>query len=1451
MTQAGGASDKYGNEYESWWTITRLMDVLSGRAHTITLEPIGPGGAGVEFAVREPDRTVREQVKSGTSRPNLSLNTVARDLVRPVLDHLHRGDSIRFVLASPAREFTGLLDGVKAGRPDPDGLEAFASLLGAERGEVQDLLERIEVEHWPGSALRNHVEARVGEQVSGSPSSIVRRLHGWLFQKVHQTIDANDVRSFLGEDGLHPRDLRDDPAVAVVLRQSVDRYVRRLRSAAGPIAIVGRHELETLVQQLEGGARIVMLHGDPGIGKSQVIGKLLERFDSVPAVVIRMDALQSVAYTASQLGEQFGLNGSPGQLLGAFSADQPSLLVVDQLDAVSSFSGRITEAFAAVEDLLDRSRSWPQMRVLLSVRTVDLRRDPRFAAILKREDCVEVELGGLNPDQIAEALEAAEGTAISEKIRRSELVKNPLYLRLAVDAGASFGRDAQLTPTDLFDAVEVEAQRSAPDGTDVGQWNTVMQALARTMVDSESLTVPASIAVPFRLTVDSLVSAGLLIEDGSGISFFHERFMDHVFARSFVDAGESLREFLLGSGQALFRRGQTRQVLQRLIDLQPRRFFDVALDLLEDGAIRTHIKQVVIEVARGLSPTPSEWRRCASVAKKLEFAGNEIRELLGLPAWFDACHAADGLQELMEEPFAAQVVPVMLRNLGERPDALRDVLLPRLDAGRFSDEVRYSLLQTRHQRPSALVEELVARGCIDETVEGLAVVPDGVWTLTYTFKPGDPVATWWVALMLRRALQLCDEQGLADPFEHGVLSRHYSHAPLSEIADAAPEEFLEAVLPFVLDLARRTVHLSEGDEHARSRWDRYFHSSLDDLDEAIFDAVATAVASASRDPRAGAEAIRHLSSEEQPTRAAAYLTARALEAIGDADLAFSWLVDEPKNLRLKWDGLRYGTSASLIRQFASSASPTSISRLLSLVHSEVPPFEKSTYGWKRRGWAEWSLLLAFPEAVLPVESLRRREELIRKFGSEAPKPTTITSGMVRSPIGHQAASRMSDEQWLRAMESYHGNREHWDGDFLKGSALELSRLLEQLAEEDPERFLQLGLSLTPQHNSTYIEHLIRGLAGKVRVNDLLTLASRARMSHGTSVGRTVAWAFEKHAGPWPPEAVELICAIACDEDPSPGSEGFADERKLADQLTMLGLNSNRGAAAHALAKHVWAKPELDITTIRTIRQLVEDDVPAIRDAACEVVGALSHLDESTAVELAEALFARGLEPLATVEGFTLFRYAAFRSPWVRVELLSHALEHGDVEVATNAGAVWAAMAHFELLDPRLPGEFRNLTASARIGVAGARMHSNQNLEVICEILSDSETSVREEAVQRLRHLTEIPTKELSELLRWCLASENFTEVAEGLVDLLLDYDDLYPREAILVLERALSASTLATAVQQRRGSTGSIPDILKILLRLQRQDPVLFGDAVLDCMDAMIETQSRYLWHLLDEDDAD
>ena len=97
--------------------------------------------------------------------------------------------------------------------------------------------------------------------------------------------------------------------------------------------------LNPIAEDARGGD--VVLTGKAGAGKTGCVIECVEalRSQGIRVLAFRLDRLSPVSSTHA-FGQQLGLEESPALVLAAAAEDHEAVLVVDQLDAVSTISGR-------------------------------------------------------------------------------------------------------------------------------------------------------------------------------------------------------------------------------------------------------------------------------------------------------------------------------------------------------------------------------------------------------------------------------------------------------------------------------------------------------------------------------------------------------------------------------------------------------------------------------------------------------------------------------------------------------------------------------------------------------------------------------------------------------------------------------------------------------------------------------------------------------------------------------------------------------------------------------------------------------------------------------------------------------------------------------------------------------------------------------------------------------
>ena len=521
-----------------------------------------------------------------------------------------------------------------------------AAAWGIDDETTWRYLQHVHVEHHPHETLGRLVHLTYERLVRGDPAAAVDALGSWLTEHLQEILTAPEVWAYLSSAGHSRRLLAGDPDTIAALNATVERHRRRADDAQPTIGIVEQPYVAQVVDQLISGEdhQVVIVHGRAGSGKSTVASESVSELvrKGWHAAALRMDGVNAATRSARALGKDNDLAESPVILLDGVADGSPAVLLVDQLDAVSTYAGRIPESFDAVTELLEQARLIPNLKILLVVRTVDLEQDPRLRNL--RADTARatpLTIGDLDPEAVRRALQAGDIDVTDLAETTLNLLRVPLHFAVFSRLSPEAQRIPYRTLPELYDQYTTELRQQVERQLGHLDWADIITVLVDHMNQQETLLAPEAVLDPFpRLEVNSLVSASVLVRDGTRVGFFHETYFDYLFARAFVTGGHDLHDFLADSGQYLFRRAQARQVLEYLAATDRKEFRQTVVRLLTSDRIRAHLRDVVAGVLRQLDADPDDVRCLESVM----FGGGSVEArllpLLSIPAWFDAADQA-------------------------------------------------------------------------------------------------------------------------------------------------------------------------------------------------------------------------------------------------------------------------------------------------------------------------------------------------------------------------------------------------------------------------------------------------------------------------------------------------------------------------------------------------------------------------------------------------------------------------------------------------------------------------------------------------------------------------------------------------------------------------------------------------------------------------------------------
>ena len=1330
-------------------------------------------------------------------------------------------------------EFTASL-----GRGRREHLSKVAEAWQVSSEEAWHLLQRVRVEVYSVHDIKKHVNNAVKFLFVGDPSTVIGELHSFCYKYLQRSFTAPRVWAHLESKDFQRRLFRGDKIVPNQLDRTLKRQQRRIEASMPEGGLVARKDVDMVLEKLRdvSGKQIVLVDGRAGTGKSTLVSAVAKVLNGEGwfVAVARMDTNSSLP-TSDHLGKVMGLTDSPSVLLAGVAEGSQALLVIDQLDAVSTYSGRMSDNFDAVDEVLGEMERAANVKVLLVVRTVDLEADPRLRALLQPEKRVERHtVGNLDIEDVKEQL-SAQGMDVPTSDSTLELLRIPLHYAVFCRLSDSARSQEYKTLQSLYTSYTEELRKRIERELGHLNWTQITGALVEHMSKSEVLTAPpAALDRASQLEVAALESESVLVRDEAGVSFFHESYFDYLFARSFVAAGRTLHEFLVESEQVLFRRAQTRQVLEHLAATNRQRFLKIVVELLASDRIRSHLKALVIHVLRQIDPRSADWDALDPLAWSDSLFGSKLVTLLHHPGWFDAVDSLGYWEEWLACPRRVdRVFPQLRVAARERPARVAELVRPYIAQ---SEEWRVRLRSLiEWSLRSELVDiavELVERGQADDTRGPIAVNSD-FWSILHSLKNEDPPgAARLIGAFLRRGLQRAQQDGSDDPFKSGHLSsQSQSASVIADVAAAAPTEFLQYVLPFVVDVAMVDQYQSDWFLPAGLRWRPRIQSADYTVEDIVFTATGNALRTlADTSPKECETFLKTLRLAD--SLELRFLTCRALTIMNDPDNAIDWITSDSRNLVLGWTRSQRWASRELIKTHSPHCSTALFKTLESKILGHSPEWERQD----TRGRSRYRLLSALDATRMSDPATRELQRLERRFPTPPTGPPKRTGAhRVESPISDDDSVHMSDDDWLSALQEFDRDETTWDGPVPVGGARELARVLGSRTKEDPKRFAKLALRFTKEVPATAMNETLHNVVGTIDLALLTELCQHAHDIYGADVSQSVCRVISD-SDEVNSELVALIAFYSQDPDPqkeTANTEAGESRVFIGLDLFTAGLNSARGQAALAAASILFAGAHHTDTLLPLIEALARDKVLAVRTCAAEAAIALLNHAPSQALNIAEQLFEGPIAVLDAITSERLLTYAVLRDPQRFAPVLATVLD-GPTEIARRGGRIWA-VAH---LNERLPLDvatnFQDLPTGARRGAAEVfAVNVNDSLDILPHVFNDHDPEVRQNSGTAMRNLDQIPASDRDALIDSFMTSKAFPTQMENLIYTLENMTSRLPPNTITVCELAVNTNGSDLGdIRTAASVMGS--HIITIILRLYKQRKAL-GSRCLNVIDRLTE----------------
>ena len=571
---------------------------------------------------------------------------------------------------------------------------------------------------------------------------------------------------------------------------------------------------------------------------------------------------------------------------------------------------------------------------------------------------------------------------------------------------------------------------------------------------------------------------------------------------------------------------------------------------------------------------------------------------------------------------------------------------------------------------------------------------------------------------------------------------------MKKVAEKAPYQFVDRFTPFLFGVLKRCSRTDDPQPWPDEVWGSPLVDDAYALEGKFLEAMESSMRSMAEN-RPDDIRTHAAKSPYERYRTSQRLILRSYAANGQyfTDNAVEYIVSNPTSLATGYASSPHWITREVISESTPHCSVDDLACLERILMDYFPPWEKTYQGLKFRGYAQLTLLEGIDGSRISDAASRRLKELRRKFGEGLPsEPQPLTGGWVGPPLPESATKRMSDEDWLSAMGTYASYRNRTDP--MKGGAVELSRVLENLTKEDPSRFARLALRMPTNTNPVYFQAILSGMTGTdLDVDTVVAVCEQLHEISDRPLGRYITLPLEKwFQSSIPEKTLEMVAWYA--------TEASGPDTQIHDNdLLTVGINTVRGTAARSMARLIFERSDNFAFFRPYLRTMVQDHSIGVRAWVADTILAALRHDRGLAVNLFLEL-AEADDRLLSTRYIELFiKYAAHTHFEELKPVLERMIASKDEEVA-SAGARQICLASLNV-EEALPLAKRCVYGEDPLRIGAAEVyaanlttstHRSSCKEALGEFFKDSHPQVRSAALACFDQLGGMEFREYQDLI---------------------------------------------------------------------------------------------------------
>ena len=613
--QAGGITEKCGNQYEDNVLVLYFGKLMAGKYISITSESYNPNDEqGMDFIAESESGLTYIQVKSRSGNNNswtISVFSKAA-IIDNAWHHIKQGRDFKLISPLPfiflsdlhdksfVKNYSDLREQFNADK-EFTRLDTYLSNLQLNDEEKCMFLQHFFIEVL--SDNRQQFIALFNSEVKAQdPEGAFQSLSHYAInkQKLGQPITAQELWQYFESQRIGTYNI-DKPAAAMQIEYICNDFKQYIGKKLINNTAIKRKEIDEIIVKI-GQAPLVVISGKAGVGKSGVLFQLCEYFTEKKTLYLPISLDQyDITGDTYKLGMDLKLNASPVHALSTLAGERTSFLIIDQLDAIRWNDPSAHSAFAVCKQLVKETLCLlkKNVKLIFACRTIDAEKILQF--------------WDTNPPDLSQCtikigeLSAEEVNAISKGLYMRESAKtqgmllnfNTLSMYLRLSHRNNYSNSIEI----INEYLQYETQEVAKKvGCAVRDIAGLVEYLATWLNEQKTKALPLALIDDKydKEWLRELQHAGLIEITHGMVLFAHQSILDYYCTKGLLSQVKTADEIgiLQSYNDSAIDQYEVLKQFFELLQLQLDLYFSCMEKLLFDRKICVFIKSIALESLR-------------------------------------------------------------------------------------------------------------------------------------------------------------------------------------------------------------------------------------------------------------------------------------------------------------------------------------------------------------------------------------------------------------------------------------------------------------------------------------------------------------------------------------------------------------------------------------------------------------------------------------------------------------------------------------------------------------------------------------------------------------------------------------------------------------------------------------------------------------------------------------